>query len=643
LEQLESRIVLNGGPVLVPATVAPGPEITTSDVQAILKRASAANPEDPTAIIAVVDRGGDILGVRVESGVTFANPTEEVFAVDGAVSVARTAAFFSSNSSALTSRTVGFISQTTITQREVQSSPDGTNPNSTTLGPGFVAAVGVGGNFPPGVADTPSADLFGIEYTNRDSLIDPGPDGIESITDNTPLPNQNRFNVPTAYVGSAGGNTIYAPESYGYEAYPASSPLHYTQSRGIGTLPGGIPLYKDGVLVGGIGVFFPGSDGYATHEQGFVAGIGQTYSQRTNTTQEYEAEFMGFVAAGGSSSLGLPETGVVNGAPAVAGYDINHAVVIDMAGITLPAVGPGNPLEGGQVIKQFGSQFVVPGSNHINGFDLPIDTAGDTTANGKPVPYGWLVIPHTTAYSSLTVADITNIISQGVAEASIDRSAIRALGSTASMVIAVSDKEGNILGMYRMPDSTVFSIDVAVSKARSMAYYADPAQLQSVDQIAGLPKGVAITNRTVRYLAQPYYPEGINGSPPGPYSVLNDPGINPLTAEDLGPALPASDYSSGSASLMSYAAFNRTANFHDPVDPANQNGVVFFPGSSALFKGNTLVGGLGASGDGVDEDDLVTAMASTGYQVPTNLRADQYTVDGVRLPYQNFPANPHKL
>ncbi len=81
----------------------------------------------------------------------------------------------------LTSRTVEFISQSTITQREVQSNPDIADPNSPLSGPGYVAPIGIGNHFPPGVLNAGQVDLFGIEQTNRginiptsDLAIDPG-------------------------------------------------------------------------------------------------------------------------------------------------------------------------------------------------------------------------------------------------------------------------------------------------------------------------------------------------------------------------------------------------------------------------------------------------------------------------------------
>ena len=67
---------------------------------------------------------------------------------------------------------------------------------------------------------------------------------------------------------------------------------------------------------------------------------------------------------------------------------------------------------------------------------------------------------------------------------------------------------------------------------------------------------------------------------------------------------------------------------------------MFFPGSLPLYKNGVLVGGLGVSGDGVDQDDFVTAAGAKGFEAPTAMRADQVEVDGVRLPYQKFPRNP---
>ena len=59
-----------------------------------------------------------------------------------------------------------------------------------------------------------------------------------------------------------------------------------------------------------------------------------------------------------------------------------------------------------------------------------------------------------------------------------------------------------------------------------------------------------------------------------------------------------------------------------------------------LYRNRVLVGGLGVSGDGVDEDDYVTNGGTQGFEAPTNIRADQILINGVRLPYFKFPRNP---
>jgi len=157
---------------------------------------------------------------------------------------------------------------------------------------------------------TPPVDLFDIENTNRDSIWHAGEDAIKGTPDDILLP--SRFNIDPVHIPA--GQEIDAPESYGF----ASQRLPDAQARGISTLPGGIPLYKEGSLVGGIGVFFPGPDGYATHEQGFVAGVGQTELARTNAPQVLEAEWIAFAAAGGSSAAGAT-VGELEGVPPLAG------------------------------------------------------------------------------------------------------------------------------------------------------------------------------------------------------------------------------------------------------------------------------------------------------------------------------------
>jgi uncharacterized protein GlcG (DUF336 family) len=717
-------------------SLGPQNQLTADEVETLLDRASRVS-SSRDAIIAVVDRSGRILGVRVEDQVSpslTSNADTLAFAIDGAVAKARTAAFFSNNAAPLTSRTIRYISQSTVTQREVQSSP--LNANELYRGPGFVAPIGVGGHFPPEVASTPQVDLFAIEHQSRDSQRLSGSDAIRGNADDQFL--TNRFNVDSRFIPTE-ARTFFEtwPESYGQvtETSPGS------QARGIATLPGGIPLFKvvtdahgvvqkrpnkkldlpDVNLVGGIGVFFPGTDGFATYEQGFVhssSGVQQTESQRVNASRVLESEAIAFVAAAGGGVVG-PSAFVRNLSDLNAKLPpLKNFVLpvgrIDLVGITLEIYGPtptaAKPTPGiDQLLAVARTNIAATASP--SGTDLPVNSSLDLYLAGQPVPEKWLVKPHTSQDGSISAAQVEQIIQQGIAQAELTRAAIRldldkgfTPGSRTRMVLSVAGKHGEVLGIYRMPDATVFSIDVSVAKARNTAYYADASNLQSADRVDfnadgvfgavttslvggdTLPLGTALTNRTFRFLVEPRYPTGVNlpanasqglvnhpalelvdqrpdiAKIVGPQSILQLPGINPLNAENLDNLNPLSFnvYADpGSRSTLAFDAFNPSRNFRDPGDGglliangtnvdsnfnpfANQNGVVFFPGSTPLYVGNTtLVGGFGVSGDGVDQDDVVTAAGQVGFAAPDTIRVDKYSIGSVRLPFQKYNRNPN--
>jgi uncharacterized protein GlcG (DUF336 family) len=706
--------------------------LTGSDVETLLKRASQASPSTD-AIIAIVDRTGRILGVRVEAGVAASikdNPDKLAFAIDGAVAKARTAAFFSSNAAPLTSRTIRFISQSTNTQREIESSPLNADPRYN--GPGFVAPIGVGGHFPPEIPYAPQVDLFAIEHQSRDRQLLAGVDGVFGTSDDINL--LNRFNVHPLDIADASSKPTSAfnvsvkadevfdqlnadeffqswPESFGVQA--GTSRL--SQARGIATLPGGVPLYKavtyaDGTpvpipagktpalpevnLVGGIGVFFPGEDGFATYEQDFVhtasnGGVTQLERERLNAPRALESEFIALAASAGGGIKGT--SAFTRDIP-----DINRQLAalpnfvalngrIDLVGITLEIYGPTprreSPLPGIDQLLALGRSLGPLGVE--SGSDVKVQTA-QKYLEGQAVPEEWLVVPHAASDGSLTAAQVEQIIRQGIAEADLTRAAIRLdvnnnfkPGARTRMVFAVADTNGELLGLYRMPDATVFSIDVAIAKARNTAYYADAQAIVDADRIDfnndgvfgpiatsltgngdTVPKGTALSNRTFRFLVEPRYPTGaeLPEAGPAPQSVLNLPGINPGTAENtdsLSPLAFSIYADENSSSTTAFDAFVPSRNFRDLGDDevtiagtgieyalANQNGVVFFPGSSPLYRSGKLVGGFGVSGDGVDQDDVVTAAGQVGFAAPDHLRIDQYIVGGVRLPFQKYNRNP---
>ena len=206
------------------------------------------------AIIAIVDRGGRILGVRMEQGVLDNIPDmlTRVFAIDGAVAKARTAAFFANNQAPLTSRTIRSLSQSTITRargriesdgarsarclRRIRSSmPTRSRARSARASSRRSASAAIFRRTSP---HTPPVDLFNIELQSRDGLTHAGRwTASRARRDDIALP--NRFNVPDAFLRAR--VDIPAPESYGVQ----SGLVPHAIGRGIATLPGGIPLYKN--------------------------------------------------------------------------------------------------------------------------------------------------------------------------------------------------------------------------------------------------------------------------------------------------------------------------------------------------------------------------------------------------------------
>jgi uncharacterized protein GlcG (DUF336 family) len=408
---------------------------------------------------------------------------------DQAVGVARTAAFFSHNMAPLSSRTVRFIS---------------------------------GIHFPPGVQNTPNAPLYGIENTNRGCDL-----GV--------IFNPGKALPPAKSVTGGVGPGIVTGKPQ--------------PDDGPGVNAGGVPIYKAGKLVGGVGVVG-------------IAGDPQL--------AEFAAASGAFAAAlAPVPTFPLPEPG---------------NVFID--GIRLPLLGPDQRLGPAGLERPAGTQPGSAAGGYVTGF-APVP--GQCAANE------YLVGPK--AGSLLTQAQVDAIVQRAVSTSKRTRAIIRLpLNSYARMVIAVSDINGDILALYRMPDATVFSVDVSVAKARNVVNF-------SISGLPGVPAGTAISNRTIGFGAQPLYPPGIDGTKPGPF----------------------------------FSIF-----LNDLANPCGNGGtgIVFFPGASPLYANGKLVGGLGVSGDGVEQDDYVTYFAAGELLPDPKIWADQVKVDGVRLPMFKFPRQP---
>jgi uncharacterized protein GlcG (DUF336 family) len=465
----------------------------------MIVQAAALAAQSDTMEIAVVDRLGRILARYGPSPAPMVtgNFSVPVPADELAVSLARTGAFFSNDQAPLTSRTVRYIS---------------------------------GIHFPPGIVNTPNAALYGIENTNRGCTLSSG----------------LAATVPPA------ANIAGAAPSLGIATGKADA----MDSDPTAVNPGGAPIFKNGQVVGGIGI------------------------------------------------SGVP--------PDVAEYVAFTAMGINMDGIVLPALpAPGEVVIDGIAVPSF-VQTTPPAGTTTGTFDSGLFAFGPIDSAGPP-PDGDLLTP-TNGVGGLTAVQVTQILDNAVATAMQTRALIRLPpGVKTKMTIAVSDLDGNIIGLRRMPDATVFSIDVAATKARNVIYFSGAAR-QPVD-LNGVPIGTAVTNRTISFGAQPFFPPGIDSSSPGPFFNLYLQDVNTPCTQGFQTPSPA-------------------------WPKMNQSGIVFFPGSEPLYMNGVLVGGLGVSGDGVDQDDYVTAGGAVGFEAPTTIRADQIMISGVRLPYLKFPRNP---
>lgn len=542
--------------------------LDADDVLAIVNVAASALG-DSTLAVAVVDRTGAILAAYTRE-----NAGER--APDYAVSLARAGAMFSHDQAPLSSRTVRFIS---------------------------------GIHFPPGVPNTPNAALYGVENINRGCAIDPAGDAIFNVpltrtrsiagtfgsgAGTMPLPC-----TPSDTRGCARGGPMRDVDGNELSSVGITTGKVDVFDSGAAELlsaplnPGGVPIYRGGKVVGGVG----------------VAGVSPEFA-------EYAATLAAAGAGRGldfSEPLGLPGAVFIEGIRLpFFGTCTNISCIRD----TLRQAPPG--ASGGRLSD---GRFVV------------------TPRGGQQAPEGYLLGPRASRNGSMSVDDVRRVIDQSIAVALRTRGAIRLpLNQPTRMAVSVSDEAGDILAVYRMPDSTFFSVDVALTKARNAFYFSSREGYEVLRNYVSTnsharyqwepsppaSQGWAMTARSLNFGGQPLFPPGIDreATPtPGPwFDLYAYDSANPCT-EGPGP--------------------NRGAN----RAYFNQSGIVWFAGSVPLYKGGRLVGGLGVSGDGVEQDDYVSQVGSEGFHPPDELRVDNSVIidaEGreVRVPYLKFPRHP---
>jgi len=337
--------------------------------------------------------------------------------------------------------------------------------------------------------------------------------------------------------------------------------------------PGGVPIYKGGELVAGIGVTGDGTE----QEDASIT--------KADTDEAIAlAGQIGFAPAAAIYGSRVTIDGIR--VPYVAS-PVRRAPISVLA----PAPVPAPPVPPAPVVWPTDTLGGVTGEVRAAIIDDPLATGPDLsrhTINGE---------------ARLTASEVTAIISKVAARAKITRAGIRLpAGKAAQVFITVvnnpdlAGEAPEVLGTFRTPDATIFSWDVSVQKARTAVFFSTHTRAYSC--------------RTVGFLAQSMYPPGISGRPPGPYNGLQETYSGPLLT---GTGTPNS---------------------------ALPNGITIFPGGFPLYRNGVMIGAIGVSGDGIDQDDLIAASGTDGFLAPGPIRADTTVYLGARLPYAKFPRDP---
>ena len=598
-------------------------QLSISDVEnAIAQAVAEAQARGVSATIAVVDRVGNVLGVfRMNAAATSVTIGSPGAAIDGglegvnivpdslaAIAKAVTAAYLSTEGNAFSTRTASQIVQAHF------------NPHD---------------NLQPG------GPLFGVQFSAL-----PCSDLLA------------RF---------AGG----APS-----AGPYRSPL------GLSADPGGFPLYKGGTPVGGVGVIsdalysldpditdvdVDNDELIALAGSGGLAAPGDRRADRITV----DGRLLRFSDGDSEDLMADP-----NAAPA-------FGTINNVAGVLLAVPGyVGATISAGLPFAQPASGIRADALD-FSGLDAFVLVDSLNAERFRPQA-------GTDGAGALTAVEVQVILAEALGVANNARAQIRQPTGTPSRVsISVVDTNGVILGIVRGRDAPVFGIDVSLQKARTAAFYSSSAAAAALNGVPpatyldgglvvlrkealsqyvtdvrtflGLPNAladgaIAFSDRAGGNLSRPFYPDGITGNPNGPFSK---------------PAGEWSPFSTGLQLDLVYNALIQHVGFVlgaaadvplnctgiDGFDNAFAqagvisqlaNGTQIFPGSVPIYRGSQLVGAIGVSGDGVDQDDMIGFLGvhNAGLQLggignaAAAIRADTLVPQGTRLRYVNCPIAP---
>lgn len=496
------------------------------------------------------------------------------------------------------------------------------------------------------------------------------------------------------------------------EGGPRRSPL------GLSADPGGFPLYKNGHPVGGIGVItdglysldrnlldtdndvdelvaLAGTFGYAAPTDRLadritVGGLSLRYSDVSFSSLLSNPAAATFASASGLGNL-----------IAFANYLPAAAV---RAGTTFGAADSG-------IISAANATGDTTATDYagLDAFVLTdVDGPGAGTAAGTQNRY-FPIAGAVNGGENLTAAEVTQIIRSAIGVANIARGQIRRpLGSQARVTVSVVGPDGAILAIARTRDAPLFGTDVSLQKARTATFF---SSTDAGTVLNGLPaadaSGVnaaltynsaisayvgsvgvggvrnflgtnlaltgthAFADRSGGNLSRPFYPDGIDGNTNGPFSkpFVTTGHANDGISTDIVDAA-NNQWSPFSNGLQLDLVYNNLVNHlgtgANVADCSGvggvrlANGIQIFPGSVPIYKNGQLVGGIGVSGDGIEQDDMISFLGTYNASIalggdgigdsageignaPTAIRADTIATGQLaanRLRYIQCPQNP---
>ncbi len=570
--------------------------LTVTDVERVIAQAAAeASARNQRATIAVVDRVGNVLGVFRMSGA----------ATTFRISSGRGVAGGLENIDILPD-TFAAISKA-ITGAYLSSNGNAFSTRT--------AGQIIQENFNPREANQPSGPLFGVQFSQLSCS-----DLMRRATD-----------------GDVG---------------PKRSPL------GLSADPGGLPLYKNNRLVGGVGVIADGNYGIDLD----ITDIDQSVDE--------------LIAVAASSGFAAPDDIRGNRISA----DGRTFRYVDAEGLL------SNPAQA-VFATTAGASVTVPGyfdGTRRAGTSFGHQASGYRADNGSFAPYNGFVLvdqanvnryaPRAGTDGLMTQAEASAIVTEALKIANRARAQIRRpVGTQAQVTISVVDTNGEALVLARTPDAPVFGTDVSLQKARTALLFSHPnsgadiAALPIANHIGagGAPKptapafasyvaatrsffndagmlsnGIAFSSRAIGNVSRPSFPDGISGTNAGPLST---------------PATRWSPFDVGLQLDLAYNAIIAAASGSAVLGCTGltraKNGVQIFPGAVPIYRATQLIGAVGVSGDGVDQDDMIAFLGvanaarvlATGIaNAPAANRADRLVPmgTGTRLRYVQCPQAP---